>query len=71
MADAVVLETVMLLRLAASDVVKTIESVEDNGEAEELELALTLEADTKMIVRAPTRLADVVDVAIVVVGLEG
>jgi len=67
-AETLALEVGIVLEGTASDVVGTIESIEDNGEAEELEL--TLGVDAKMVVRAPARLADVVDVAIVVVGLE-
>jgi len=74
-AEALALEAGMALEGVASGVVDTMESIEDNSEAEELELAL--EVDTKMVGRTPTRLADVVAAVVaavvgaVVVGLEG
>jgi len=58
--EALALETGMVAKVAASEVVDTIESGEDDDEAVELELPLALEADTKMVVTTPPRLADVV-----------
>jgi len=65
MVDVLALETGIVLKIAARDVIDTVRTVDEGCEAEELELIV--EADTKIPVPKAARLADVVATATTVV----